>query len=98
MLQRVRTGLELTSGLFAMDEMAVLKLKIPDLVERILEETGIWEDTIRDQREYEDIVAGIIEKQERQQAMLEGKTQAETMKALSGKTERTSPLAQLVKQ
>lgn len=98
MLQRVRTGLELTSGLFAMDDMAVLKLKIPDLVEHILEEVGIWQDTIRDAREYEDIVSGIIEKQERQQAMLEGKTQADTVKALSGKTERTSPLAQLVKQ
>jgi hypothetical protein len=98
MLSRVRTGIEMTGPLYGLDEMAIHKVKVPELVEHILEEVGIWQDTIRDRREYEDIVAGILEDRARQQAMLEGKAQAETVKALSGKTDRTSPLAQMVKQ
>lgn len=98
MLSRVRTGIEMTVPLYGLDEMAIHKVKVPELVEHILEEVGIWQDTIRDRREYEDIVAGILEDRARQQAMLEGKAQAETVKALSGKTDRTSPLAQMVKQ
>lgn len=98
MLRRVNTGLSVCGPLFTLDDMAILKLKIPELVERIMEEVGIWQDTIRDKREYEDIVASMLEQQERQAAIAEGKAKAETMKALSGKTERTSPLAQLVKQ
>jgi len=98
MLRRVQTGMQVCTPLFALDQQAILKLKVPELVEHILEEVGIWEDTIRDKDEYETIIQGIIEQQQRQQAIAEGKAQADTLKQLSGKTEPSSPLVQLMRQ
>jgi hypothetical protein len=96
MLGRVRTGMELVMPFLGLDEMAVHKIKVPDMVEKILEEVGVWQDTLRDRREYEDIVSGILEDRARQQAMIEGKTKADTLKSLGGKADRSSPLAEMM--
>lgn len=98
MLSRVRTGMELVMPFLALDEMAVHKIKVPDMVEKILEEVGVWQDTLRDRREYEDIVSGILEDRARQQAMIEGKTKADTLKSLGGKADRSSPLAEMMQR
>jgi len=96
MLQRVNTAITVAAPFFTLDQMSALKVKAPEMVEHIMEETKVWQDTIRSKEEYEAIVEQMLEQQQQQAAIAEGKATAETMKALSGKTERTSPLAQMV--
>jgi hypothetical protein len=93
MLSRIKTGFSVCAPLFAMDEMAVLKLKIPELVERIMEEVGIWEDTIRSKDEYDQIVQQMLQKEQQKWQLMQGGAKADMMKNLSKKTDPSSPLA-----
>lgn len=92
-LQRLNIGLAACSPLFVLDDTAALKLKVPDMVERIMEEVGVWEDTLRSADEYEEVIQQMLERQERQAQVALGKTQADTVKALSGKTDPSSAMA-----
>jgi len=64
-----------------LDEMAALKFKVPDIIERIMEEVGVWEDTLRSADEYEEVIEQTIEREERRAQIALGKTQADTVKA-----------------
>jgi len=94
-MQRLNMALTASAPLFTLDENARFKLAIPDMVERIFEDAGVWQDTIVSKREYEEILDAIAQKNEQMAQFAAGKATAETMKALSGPTAASSPLAQL---
>jgi hypothetical protein len=93
---RLNTALTAATPLMTLDENSRFKLRVPDMVEKIFEEAGVWQDTLVGKDEYTEILEGLAEQERIAQEFQAGQATAETIKQLQGPTDPTSPLAQLV--
>lgn len=77
------------------DPMVRHKIKAEVLVEHLLEENKFFQDAIRSDDEYKEIVAAIAQKEQEQEAMQLGVEMAKAVPSVSKDVEPNSPLAAL---
>lgn len=94
-LRRTQTVLAAAEPLFALDPMVRHKIKAEVLMEHMLEENKFYQDAIRSDDEYRELLAAIAQKEAMAQAVQMGTEVAKSIPSVSKDVEPNSPLALL---
>ena len=94
-IRKIHNALGAVDPIFERFPDSINKVKPEVLVELILEETGLPQDAIRNDDEYQKMIEAIRQAQEMERMIESGKTLAEGVSKLQGPTDKTSPLAQV---
>lgn len=92
-LRRTQTVLAAAQVVFDLDPMVRHKIKAEVVMEHLLEENKFYQDAIRSDDEYKEILAAIAQKEAMEQAVQMGTEVAKTIPSVSKDVEPNSPLA-----
>ena len=92
-LRRVQTVLAAADPVFALDPMVRHKIKAEVVMEHLLEENKFYQDAIRSDDEYKELLAAIAQKQAIAEGVQMGTEVAKAVPSVSKDVEPNSPLA-----
>jgi len=95
-LRRIQTSLEAAAPILELDPMVRHKIKAEVLMEHVLEENKFYQDAIRDDDEYRELIAAIAERQAAAEGIQMGGEIADAVPKLSKAVEPGSPAAALM--
>lgn len=95
-IRRIQTSLESANMVFALDPLVRHKIIAEVLLEHVLEENKFYQDAIRSDDEYRELIAAIAERQTAAEGIQMGKDVADAVPKLSKAIEPGSPAAALM--